>query len=144
MTMVEYYLNLSPEDILTAPIYWYGVALLFALCFLWWLIRKLRVELVPVFSDNEGAVQITPQALRELVRKSCASIPGVHAPKTRILKKGSSLRLNVCLRVDQNCKVKETRSHLKEKLEGIMINNLNFDNFEGVDLVIAGFQNETP
>jgi len=25
-----------------------------------------------------------------------------------------------------------------------MINNLNFDNFEGVDLVIAGFQNETP
>jgi len=25
-----------------------------------------------------------------------------------------------------------------------MVNNLNFDNFEGVDLVIAGFHNNTP
>ena len=142
--MGEYYLNLSPEDVLTSPIYWYAVALLVALCFLWWLIIKFRVELVPVFSDDEGAVQITPRALRELVRKSCASIPGVHTPKTRIIKKGASLRLHVCLRVAQNCKVKETRSNLKEKLEGIMVNNLNFDNFEGVDLVIAGFHDDTP
>jgi len=144
MTMVEYYLNLSPEEALKQPVYWYAIALLFALCFVWWLVRKCRVELVPVFSDDEGAVQITPQALRELVKKSCASIPGVHAPKTRILKKGASIRLHVCLRVDQNCKVKETRSHLKDRLEGIMVNNLNFDHFEGVDLVIAGFHNNTP
>ena len=58
--------------------------LIFLLTFLWWIIKKTCVGLVAVFSDDEGAVQITPQALRELVRRSCATIPGVHSPTTTI------------------------------------------------------------
>ena len=143
ITQVKSYLNLSGAEAFNHPLFYYGVIALLVLFFCWWLSRKLSTELVSVFTDEEGAVQITPRALRELVRKSCTTIPGVHSPKTRIIKKGLSLRLHVSLRVDQDCKVKETRSHLKEKLEGIMVNNLNFDNFTGVDLVISGFEDQS-
>jgi len=139
---VKSYLNLSGAEAFNHPLFYYGLLAVFVLIFCWWLTRRLRTELVSVFTDEEGAVQITPRALRELVRKSCIAIPGVHSPKTKIIRKGGNLRLHVSLRVEQDCKVKETRSHLKEKLEGIMVNNLNFDNFTGVDLVISGFQDQ--
>jgi len=42
--------------------------------------------------------------------------------------------------VEPDCKVKEVRSQLREKLEHVMIENLNFSNFGGVDVIIRGFQ----
>ena len=64
---------------------------------------KAKSDLVYVFKDEEGAAQITPNALRELVR---VSIPGVHSPSTqilKILKRSGYHELNV----EPDCKVKE-------------------------------------
>ena len=102
--------------------------------------KKAKSELVSVFKDDEGAVQITPQALRELVRKSCASIPGVHSPSTKIFTKSNQVRLLVKLEVEPSSQVKLIRSQLNQKLEQVMVENLNFSNFGGIDIVIKGFQ----
>ena len=134
------YLSLDAHEAVSSPVFWYCILLIFLLTFLWWIIKKTRVGLVAVFSDDEGAVQITPQALRELVRRSCATIPGVHSPTTTIFIKNKKTRLLVKLQVEPNCRVKEIRSVLKEKLETVMVNNLNFSNFSGVDIIIKGFQ----
>lgn len=134
------YLSLEPAKAVTSPVLWYSLVLLAFLFMIWWIYKQTKSELVSVFSDDEGAVQITPQALRELVQKSCATIPGVHSPSTKIFKKSNQVRLMVGLRIEPDCKVKETRSKLREKLEHVMVENLNFTNFGGVDVVIKGFQ----
>ena len=46
--------------------------------------------------------------LGQLVRKSCETIPGIHSPSTKIFKKSQKIWLLVGLRVEPNCKVKET------------------------------------
>ena len=139
---IKNYPSLEIGDAMDSMVLWYGMCLIFLLLLIWGLIRKFRSELVPVFNDDDGTVQITPQALRELVRKSCTSIAGVHSPATSIKKQGSKLRLEVQIRVEQNSKVKDTRLLLKQQLESVMVDNLNFSNFGGIDLVIRGFQEE--
>ncbi len=140
LIQIQDYLSLDSSEAIASPVFWYSLAVTFILFITWWFIRLGKPELVSVFSDEEGAVQITPQALRELVRKSCSSIPGVHSPATKIYKKSNVIRLLVRLRVEPDCKVKEVRSQLREKLEHVMIENLNFSNFGGVDVIIRGFQ----
>ena len=137
------YLRLDAHEAVSSQVFWYCILLIFLLAFFWWIISKARVRLVSVFSDDEGAVQITPQALRELVRRSCETIPGVHSPNTTIFIKNKKTRLLVKLQVEPNCRVKEIRSVLKEKLETVMVNNLNFSNFSGMDIIIKGFQDST-
>jgi len=134
------YISLAPKDAFSSPIFGYSLLLVCCLLFCWWLIRKTKTDLVAVFCDEEGAVQITPQALRELVRKSCETIPGIHSPSTKIFKKSQKIWLLVSIRVEPNCKVKETRHQLRKTLEKVMVENLSFSNFGGVDVIIKGFQ----
>ena len=125
LIQIQDYLSLDSSEAIASPVFWYSLTVTFILFITWWFLRLGKPELVSVFSDEEGAVQITPQALRELVRKSCSSIPGVHSPSTKIYKKSKLIRLLVRLRVEPDCKVKEVRSQLREKLEHVMIENLN-------------------
>lgn len=141
LTQIQGYLSLDPKQAITAPIFWYGVGIVVLLLIFWKIIRSTKTQLVSVFDDDEGAVKITPQALRELVSKSCTDLPGVHSPSTKIFTKSNQVRLLVRLEVEPSCKVKQIRSQLREKLEQVMVENLNFSNFGGVDIVIKGFQN---
>ena len=130
------------EEAVDNPIYLYAVGLLVLLIAALWVVRSLKRELIPVFSDEEGLVQITPHALHELVRRTCEAFPEINSPSTRIRKDGQGLRLDIHLKVKPDCNVKDTRTQLRERLEEVMIANLNFSNFGGVDIVIKGFQEE--
>ena len=130
------------EEAVDNPIYIYAVGLLVLLIAALWVVRSLKRELIPVFSDEEGLVQITPHALHELVRRTCEAFPEINSPSTRIRKDGQGLRLDIHLKVKPDCNVKDTRTQLRERLEEVMIANLNFSNFGGVDIVIKGFQEE--
>ena len=125
------------------PLYLYALALLVFLAISLAVVRNFKRELIPVFSDEEGLVKITPHALHELVRKTCEVFPEVNSPSTRIRLKGKELRLNIHIKVKPDCNIKETRTSIKERLEEIMVENLNFSNFGGVDIVIKGFQTES-
>ena len=133
------YFNSSATEATHSPVLWYGLLGLIILFFLWWLFRRLRTELVPVFKDDEGSVKITPQALRELVRKSCLCIEGIHSPSTNIKLQRSKLRLKVKIRLAEGVNVKNTRNSLKQSIETIMLENLNFSNFSGIDIITHGF-----
>ena len=125
------------------PLYLYALALLVFLAISLAVVRNFKRELIPVFSDEEGLVKITPHALHELVRKTCEVFPEVNSPSTRIRLKGKELRLNIHIKVKPDCNIKETRTSIRERLEEIMVENLNFSNFGGVDIVIKGFQTES-
>jgi hypothetical protein len=139
LSPLKEYLFLGGKAALDSHVLWYGFALCIFLFFLLWTIRKFRSELLPVFNDDDGSVQITPQALRELVKKCCISTHGIHSPSTSIGFSQSKLRLKVQIRIDQNTQVKETRLLLKQKLESTLLENLNCTNFGGIDIVIKGF-----
>ncbi len=130
------------EEAVDNPFYLYAVGLLVLLIAALFVVRSLKRELIPVFSDEEGLVQITPHALHELVRRTCEAFPEINSPSTRIRKDGQGLRLDIHLKVKPDCNVKDTRTQLRERLEEVMIANLNFSNFGGVDIVIKGFQEE--
>ncbi len=125
------------------PLYLYAFFLLVFLAIILAVARSFKKELIPVFADEEGLVKITPHALHELVRKTCEVFPEVNSPSTRIRLKGRELRLDIHLKVNPDCKVKETRTSIRERLEEIMVKNLNFSNFRGVDIIIKGFQGES-
>ena len=129
----------SVSEALNSPVYWYIFLIFLFLILVLWSLRKMKKDLVPVFSDDDGKVQITPHALQELVKRTCEDIPGIHLPNSSIRKVGNGLRLHVRLNVRPDCNIKETRSDLKNKLETIMVEKLSFDNFQGVDIIIKGF-----
>lgn len=131
--------RLTFTEAIQKPIYWYGMALLLFLCLCLYILRKLRKELIEVFSDEVGNVQITPNALHELVKKSSDEINGVFCPSTEIKKKGKSLRLKIKIRIKKDCDVKEIRKSLQDKIESTMVENLGFTNFQGLDIIIKGF-----
>jgi hypothetical protein len=66
---------------------------------------------------------------------------GIHAPSTTIKYQNGKVRLLVRLQVNTHCNVKVARQELKKKIENIMVENLCFSNFGGVDLIIKGFKN---
>tara|TARA_B100000902_G_scaffold41923_1_gene49542 strand:- start:1282 stop:1719 length:438 start_codon:yes stop_codon:yes gene_type:complete len=125
------------------PLYLYAFCLLVFLIIVLTVAKSFKKELIPVFADEEGLVKITPHALHELVRKTCEVFPEVNSPSTRIRLKGRELRLDIHLKVNPDCNVKETRTSIRERLEEIMVKNLNFSNFGGVDIIIKGFQSES-
>lgn len=128
-------------DIATGKtIWWYGWGLLILLIVFLWLSKKVRKDLVPILSDDEGNVRITPHALQELVSKSCLGMDGIHSPSTNIHKQGEQIRLLVRIQVNADCNIKDARTKLKNKLEKVMVENLCFSNFGGVDLIIKGFK----
>ena len=128
------------EEAIEESLYLYAFGFLVFLVASMFVIRSFKRELIPVFSDEEGLVQITPHALHELVRKTCEAFPEVNSPSTRIRKDAKELRLDIHIKVKPDCNVKDTRTQLRERLEEVMIANLNFSNFGGVDIVIKGFQ----
>lgn len=130
------------EEAIEEPLYLYAFGLLIFLIASIFVIRSFKRELIPVFSDEEGLVQITPHALHELVRKTCEAFPEVNSPSTRIRKDAKELRLDIHIKVKPDCNVKDARTQLRERLEEVMIANLNFSNFGGVDIVIKGFQED--
>lgn len=130
------------EEAIEEPLYLYTFGLLVFLVASMFVVRSFKRELIPVFSDEEGLVQITPHALHELVRKTCEAFPEVNSPSTRIRKDAKELRLDIHIKVKPDCNVKDTRTQLRERLEEVMIANLNFSNFGGVDIVIKGFQED--
>jgi hypothetical protein len=132
--------ELTFSEAIRDPFYQGVSALLFFLLLLLYLLRKFRRELILAFSDEEGAVQITPNALHELVRKSCENLDAVHSPTTKIVHLRGKLRLHVRLRVDADCNIKETRSALRERVEDVLVGNLGLKNFGGVDVVVKGFR----
>ena len=132
--------ELTFVEAIREPFYHAVTALLFFLLLLLYLLRKFRRELILAFSDEEGAVQITPNALHELVRKSCEDLDAVHSPTTKIVHLRGKLRLHVRLRVEADCNIKETRSALRERVEHVLVGNLGLKNFGGVDVVVKGFR----
>ena len=116
--------ELTFVEAIREPFYHAVTALLFFLLLLLYLLRKFRRELILAFSDEEGAVQITPNALHELVRKSCENLDAVHSPTTKIVHLRGKLRLHVRLRVEADCNIKETRSALRERVEHVLVGNL--------------------
>jgi hypothetical protein len=132
--------ELTFSEAIREPFYQAASALLFFVLLLLYLLRKFRRELILAFSDEEGAVQITPNALHELVRKSCEDLDAVHSPTTKIVHLRGKLRLHVRLRVDADCNIKDTRSALRERVELVLVGNLGLKNFGGVDVVVKGFR----
>ena len=128
------------NEAVTKEIWWYSWFGLFFLVSLLWFFKKIRKDLVPVFSDEKGKVHITPHALQELVSKSCIEIQEIHSPSTNIIFEGDQIRLKVRIQVKIDCNIQEARKKLKEKLEHILIDNLCFSKFGGVDLIVKGFK----
>ena len=130
------------EDAIYQETWWYALALLIFLVSLLWTYKRVKKDLVPILSDEDGNVKITPHALHELVSKSCLNMDGIHSPTTSILKDGNQIRLLVRIQVNTESNIQEARKKLKDRLENIMIENLCFSNFGGVDLIIKGFKNQ--
>ena len=130
------------EEAVKEELWWYGWALLVLLLVILWISKRIKKDLVSIFSDEDGNVKITPHALQEIVSKSCLDMEGIYSPTTTIHRRGDEIRLLVRIQVSTDSNIQEARKKLKAKLEQIMIENLCFSNFGGVDLIIKGFKNK--
>ena len=138
---VEYHLfDFTISQALREPIYLGAIVFLVCLVGLLALTRMMKTELIPAFQDKEGAVHVTPQALHELVRKSCEQIDEIKNRNTRISMNQGKLSLDVRLQVNGDCKINETRTRLKKHLQTVLVDNLGLRNFDGVNITVVGFK----
>jgi len=135
--------NWSFSEAINNPQYLYAIGLFFLLCLILYIIRRLKKDLINIFEDDNGNVQITHDALHELVGKTCEEIPGVFVPSTTIFTKRGTVRLSVRIRIKQDCNIKEIRSKIQDSIEKTMVQNLSFNNFQGCDVIIKGFQKDS-
>ena len=135
--------NWSFSEAINNPLYLYAIGLFFLLCLILYIIRRLKKDLINIFDDDNGNVQITHYALHELVGKTCEEIPGVFVPSTTIFTKRGTVRLSVRIRIKQDCNIKEIRSKIQDSIEKTMVQNLSFNNFQGCDVIIKGFQKDS-
>lgn len=135
--------NWSFSEAINNPLYLYAIGLFFLLCLILYIIRRLKKDLINIFEDDNGNVQITQDALHELVGKTCEEIPGVFVPSTTIFTKRGTIRLSVRIRIKQDCNIKEIRSKIQDSIEKTMVQNLSFNNFQGCDVIIKGFQKDS-
>jgi len=135
--------NWSFSEAINNPLYLYAIGLFFLLCLILYIIRRLKKDLINIFEDDNGNVQITHDALHELVGKTCEEIPGVFVPSTTIFTKRGTVRLSVRIRIKQDCNIKEIRSKIQDSIEKTMVQNLSFNNFQGCDVIIKGFQKDS-
>jgi uncharacterized alkaline shock family protein YloU len=135
--------NWSFSEAINNPLYLYAIGLFFLLCLILYIIRRLKKDLINIFEDDNGNVQITQDALHELVGKTCEEIPGVFVPSTTIFTKRGTVRLSVRIRIKQDCNIKEIRSKIQDSIEKTMVQNLSFNNFQGCDVIIKGFQKDS-
>ena len=132
--------DLTVSDAIQNPIYQGAAGILLFLILLFALMRMLKQDLILAFSDKEGAVQITPNALQELVRSSCETLPDVHSPSTKIIRKANKVHLQIRLRADADRDIKESRVALKARIEEVLVKNLGLRNFGGIDVIVKGFR----
>lgn len=135
--------NWSFSEAINNPLYLYAIGLFFLLCLILYIIRRLKKDLINIFEDDNGNVQITHDALHELAGKTCEEIPGVFVPSTTIFTKRGTVRLSVRIRIKQDCNIKEIRSKIQDSIEKTMVQNLSFNNFQGCDVIIKGFQKDS-
>jgi len=90
--------NWSFTEAINNPLYFYAIGVFLLLCLILYFIRRLKKELINIFADDNGNVQITHNALHELVGKSCEEIPGVFVPSTSILTKKFDPNYKIVLR----------------------------------------------
>ena len=132
--------NWTIHQAINDKFYQYALSFFILISIVLFLVRKFKQELIKVFSDEQGDVQITQNALHELARKSCETIPDIFSPTTTISRKGGKLRLLVRIRIKKDCDIKHVRRSLQQTVEQIMVKNLCFNNFDGCDILIKGFE----
>ena len=72
------------EEAVKEELWWYGWVLLVLLLLILWISKRIKKDLVSIFSDEDGNVKITPHALQEIVSKSCLDMEGIYSPTTTI------------------------------------------------------------
>ena len=83
------------ETAINDPIYLFSIISLLTLVCLLFLINRLKQELIPVFSDDDGEVKITHTALHELVRNASRKIPGIFSPNTNIVQRRGGIYFKI-------------------------------------------------
>jgi len=130
------------ETAINDSIYLFSIISLLTLICLLFLINRLKQELIPVFSDNDGEVKITHTALHELVRNASRKIPGIFSPNTNIIRKGGGIYLKIRIQLKNNSDFKEIRSQLQTSIEQTLTKELCFKNYKGSEIIIKGFKDE--
>ena len=139
---INYYLEWTIHEALNAPEYWIALlSLLFLACLLWFL-RKSKGILLPVIKDDEGTIQITHRALKELVRKACIGIEGIGSPATLVSHSNNGVSLQIRLRLSLNFNIKKIREDLHREVRRLMVENLNFESLNDIDIIIVGFSDK--
>lgn len=96
-------------------------------------------ELV-AFSDGNGKVCITLNALLDIVRATCAHLPGVSRPRIRLRRHGRRTDLDIRLRLAGGARVQEVRDSLRANLNRILTENLGFDNLGQITIIVEEFR----
>ena len=74
------------EDAVTNPAWWYSWIILGLLILILWISKRIKKDLVPILSDEEGNVRITPHALQELVSRITMATIKITGTSLKILK----------------------------------------------------------
>lgn len=139
---INYYLEWTFHEASNAPVYWIALlSLLFLVCLLWFL-RKSKGILLPVIKDDEGTIQITHRALKELVRKACIGIEGIGSPATLVSHTNNGVSLQIRLNLSLNFNIKKIREDLHREVRRLMVENLNFESLNDIDIIIVGFSDK--
>ena len=139
---INYYLGWTIHEALNAPVYWIALlSLLFLVCLLCFL-RKSKRILLPVIKDDEGTIQITHRALKELVRKACIGIEGIGSPATLVSHTNNGVSLQIRLNLSLNFNIKKIREDLHREVRRLMVENLNFESLNDIDIIIVGFSDK--
>lgn len=144
---------MSPEiqnaivTFLQQPEFLMGLALGFALCAvvvgIFALMRR-PPETFEAFSNDQGKVMVSRQALQEQIQRRCEELSEVGKARAHIISKGELLSIRIRLRVRSNAKLIGISGYLQEQIDAVLRRNLGVENIGPIDIIVTGILPATP
>ena len=97
---------------------------------------------IRIFNNQVGGVQISKQALSQLIHSTCAKIDSVHKPKVKFHVKRGKLNLVVRFKSEEGKRVQDIVTALQSKLNHTLQEILSIEKTGRIDVIVTGFLNQ--
>lgn len=129
--------------LLHPPYVWWLLGILGVL-FLWALLRRGQPKDFTAYNNQSGRVRVARKAITDLVRRTCATTPGIARSKPEVRTRGRKLRIRVIVKLRAGYRVDDVSNDLQRNLKRNLREVIGIENLGPIDVIVSGFSGKLP
>ena len=104
---------------------------------------KLGKNNLLVFNNDDGKVEISRNAIQEIIQRTCEQFVGVGKARGDIVKSKGQINIKVRLKLRVKTRLQDISNELQRQITHAIRNDLGIENLGVVNVVVEGFLAES-